>query len=195
MKITAARADELLGSSWFSDYTAEVDLHEEPVVHDEFDVEARCEALEDTESVLFGAGLTVHGTLDLAVDVHSIYAVRGTLRARRLILGDAVLVVDGTVEVDEWLFGGDTRGVFEVGGLQVESEEGHDALFAKVATPTAVLLDRARGELVLRQNGEPRQTGHLVAPALDDLDPDYRPELLIGARLRELLIAGRPIFA
>jgi hypothetical protein len=194
MKITSAHADELLGGSWFTGYTSEVAVYEEPVTVDEFDVEARSDELNDTEMVLFSGGLTVRGTLDLGREIHSIYAVLGTLRARRLILGDAILVVNGTVEIDEWLLGGETEGLFEVGGLQIESEAGHDALLAHIQAPVIVMFDRARREFVFRENGEPRETGQLTAQVLDNLDPDRRPESAIGPRLRELLTAGQPIF-
>lgn len=180
MKITAAQADELLARAWFEDYAGEVELYEEPVTVDEFDVAARCDELGDTEMVLFGGGLTVHGTLDLGEEVHSIYAVRGHLRARRLILGDAILVVDGTVEIGEWIVGGQTEGLFEVGGLQIES--GPDAMLVNIQAPVVAMYDRGRGALVLRENGELRETGQLVARAFDDLDPDSRPEPLLGDR-------------
>lgn len=142
MKITAAQADELLARAWFEDYAGEVELYEEPVTVDEFDVAARCDELGDTEMVLFGGGLTVHGTLDLGEEVHSIYAVRGHLRARRLILGDAILVVDGTVEIGEWIVGGQTEGLFEVGGLQIES--GPDAMLVNIQAPVVAMYDRGR---------------------------------------------------
>ncbi|MCT2546952.1 MULTISPECIES: hypothetical protein [Streptomyces] len=110
VKISAAQADELMGGPWFDGYTKDVDMHQELVTVDDFDVEARAVAHDDTGMVLFGGGLTVLGTLDLSSDVHSIFAVRGVLRARRLILGDALLVVQGTVELDEWLFGPENEG-------------------------------------------------------------------------------------
>ncbi|MET8151311.1 hypothetical protein ACIBSW_31840 [Actinoplanes sp. NPDC049668] len=192
MKITAAQADELLAGAWFEDYASEVELYEEPVTVDEFDVAARRDELGDTEMVLFGGGLTVRGTLDLGEDIHSIYAVRGHLRARRLILGDAILVVDGKVEIGEWILGGQTQGLFDVGGRQIESDA--DAMLADIQAPVIVIYDRGRGVLVLRENGEPREKEHLVARALEDLDPDSRPDPLIGDRLREILLAGEPIF-
>ncbi|GLW33788.1 hypothetical protein [Actinoplanes regularis] len=194
MRITAGQADELLTRAWFDGCTSEVEMYEGLVTVDEFDVEARAEEQGDTEMVLFGGGLTVRGTLDLSEEVHSIYAVRGPLRARRLILGDALLVVDGTVEIDEWIFGGETEGVFEVGGRQIESDTGHDAMLADLQAPVIVMFDRGRREFVLRENGEPREMEQLAARVLDDLDPDTRAELPISARLRELLLAGQPIF-
>jgi hypothetical protein len=194
MKITAGQADELPGHAWFEGYTSEVEVHDESVTVDEFDVEVRWDEQGETEMVLFRGGLTVDGTLDLSREIHSIYAVRGALRSRRLILGDAVLVVDGTVEVSEWLFGGETEGVFEVGGLQVESDAGHDAMLANIQAPIIVMFDRGRREFVLRENGEPREFGHLGARVLDDLDTEMPPELLICRRLRQLLLAGQPIF-
>lgn len=49
----------------------EVELHEEHVVVDGFDTEARAEERGDPEFVVFGGGLSVRGTLDLGSDVHS----------------------------------------------------------------------------------------------------------------------------
>jgi hypothetical protein len=185
VKITAGRADELIGGSWFDGYTSDVDLHEEPVTVDEFDAEARAEELDDTEYAVFNGGLTVRGTLDLAREVHSIYVVRGPLRARRMMLGDAVLVVDGPVDVDEWLFGGRTEGIFEVAGQQIESDR--VGMLAHIRSPTVALFDRGRQEFVLYEHGRPRETEHLVPDVLDDdeVDPD---------RLRARLLAGRPVF-
>ncbi|GAA0430215.1 hypothetical protein Aca07nite_38910 [Actinoplanes capillaceus] len=194
MKISAPQADELTGNSWFSGHTDGVELHEAPVTVDEFDAEARCEERDELETAVFGGGLTVAGTLDLGTDVHAIYVVRGTLRARRLILGDAVLVVDGAVEVDEWLFGGVTEGLFEVAGHQAESPTGPNALLAHVRGPVVALYDRARREFVLREGGSPRTVADLVPQVRDGLDPDLREEISIAANLRARLIAGGPIF-
>jgi hypothetical protein len=185
VRITADRADELVGESWFAGYTAEVDLHEEAVVVDEFDAEARAEERRDTEFAIFDAGLTVRGTLTLSRDVHSIYAVRGALRVGRLILGDAVLVVDGRVTADEWVFGGQTEGIFEVAGDQVESDR--DGLLTHISAPLVVLFDRGRYEYVLREHGRPREVGHLVPDVFEDdeLDP---------GRLLARIRAGEPVF-
>jgi hypothetical protein len=194
-KMPAAQADELVGGRWFDGYTEDVDVHQELVTVDEFDVEARADAHEDTEMVLFGGGLNVLGTLDLGSSVHSIFAVRGVLRARRMILGDAILVVQGRVEVGEWLFGPENEGIFSVNDRQIESPDG-DAMLADIRAPVIVMLERGRRELVLRENGEPRGTAQLAAEVFDGvcLDPDWSPWLALGDRLRERLLSGRPVF-
>ncbi|WP_220278191.1 hypothetical protein, partial [Streptomyces himalayensis] len=62
--------------------------------------------------------------------------------------------------------------------------------------PVIAMLDRERCEFVLREHGEPRETGQLVPEVLDgvDLDPYVRPELVLGDRLRERLLGGQPVF-
>jgi hypothetical protein len=185
VKITADRADDLVGESWFDGYTTEVTLYEEPVTLDEFDAEARAEERSDTEFAIFNGGLTVRGTLTLSRDVHSIYVVRGVLRVRRLVLGDAVLVVDGQVTADEWVFGSRTEGIFEVAGEQVESDR--DRLFAHVSAPLVVLFDRGRYEYVLREHGQPREVEHLVPDVFEDGELD-------AGRLLARIRAGEPVF-
>jgi hypothetical protein len=194
VKISAAQADELIGGPWFDGYTKDVDMHEEPVTVDDFDVEARWAAHDDTEMVLIGGGLTVLCTLDLSSDIHSIFAVRGVLRARRLMLGDAKLVVQGTVELDEWLFGPESQGLFAINDLQTEAS-GQDAMLANVRAPVIAMLDRESCEFVLREHGEPRETGQPAPEVLDgaDLDPDGCPEPVLGDRLRERLLSGQPV--
>jgi hypothetical protein len=196
VKISAAQADELMDGPWFSGYTKFVDMYEEPVSVDDFDVETRWKAHGDTEMVVFGGGLTVQGTLDLGSDVHSFFAVQGVLRARRLILGDAVLVVRGTVEVDEWLLGEENEGLFAINNRQIESSD-RDAMFADLRAPVFAVLERGSDEFVLRENGEPRTLSQLVPELRDaaDADPDVRSELLLGEALRERLLRGQPVFS
>jgi hypothetical protein len=185
VRITAERADELVGGSWFGGYTSEVDLYEAAVTVDGFDAEARAEERDDTEFALFNGGLTVRGTLNLARDVHSIYVVRGALRARCMVLGDAVLVVDGPVTIDEWLFGDRTEGIFEVAGRQLESDG--DGMLAHVQAPVVVLFDRGRREFVLREHGQRREIEHLVPDVIDDGEVDPN-------RIRARILAGQPVF-
>ncbi|MFE7044071.1 hypothetical protein ACFU9X_32965 [Streptomyces atratus] len=195
MKISAAQADELMGGPWFEGYTEFVDMYEKPVTVEDFDAEARAEANDDTEMVLFGGGLTVRDTLDLSSEVHSVIAVQGSLRARRLILGDAVLVVRGTVELDEWLFGEENEGLFAINDKQIESPD-RDALFADLRAPVVAAFDRLRGEFVLREHGEPRTAGQLLPEILADADadPPERRGLRMGRCLRERLVGGQLVF-
>lgn len=183
--VTAAQAEDMVGEGWFVGYTDEVELHDEHVAVDAFDAEARAEERGGPEFVVFGGGLSVSGTLDLSSDVHSIVAVRGELRAARLILGDAVLVVRGKVDVGEWLFGPRTEGIFDVAGAQIESDQ--SALLGRTHAPVIAIFDRNRAEFVLRDRGEPRQTGDLTPEILDDDEVDENT-------LRQRLLAGEPIF-
>ncbi|MFJ9243697.1 hypothetical protein [Streptomyces sp. NPDC101776] len=192
-KISAAQADTLLDGAWFDGYTKVVDVYDELVTVDDFDAAARAVAHGGTEMVLFGNGLTVLGTLDLSDGVHSIFAVQGVLRARHLILGDALLVVQGTVELDEWLFGPESEGLFAVGNRQIEGAD-QDAMLANVRAPVIALFDRNRREFVLREHGERRETAQLTPELLDGLDPDESPELILGDRLRAHLLDGQPVF-
>ncbi|MBG0818528.1 hypothetical protein [Planomonospora sp. ID82291] len=185
LKITPGRADELLGRNWFTGYTDEVELYEEPVTVDGFDAGTRAEERDDTEFAVFGGGLTVRGTLDLGREVHSVYVVRGTLRAARVILGDAVLAVTDAVDVGEWLFGPRTEGVFDVAGDQVEPDP--RALLGRVRAPLIAMFDRDRGTFVLREQGEPRKISDLAADVFDGDAVDQE-------RLRERLCSGRPVF-
>jgi hypothetical protein len=184
LRLSAAEADARLSDSWFEGYCNEVAVHEAPVTVDEFDAAQRLEEQGDTEYILFAGGLTVRGTLDLGSDVHSIYAVIGSLRAKRLVLGDAILVVDGSVHVDEMLFGPRGEGLFEVAGHQVEPEP--EALLAHVQAPLIVLYDRRCGEYVVREHGAARQ----LAPGLVDADGYMDPQTL-----RERLLAGESVLA
>jgi hypothetical protein len=176
-EISAAQADEMVGGAWFAGYTDGVDLHDGPVTVDGFDAGARADALGRSEYAVFGAGLVVDGTMSLDADpCRSIYVVRGPLHARRIILGDAVLVVQGDVDVDEWLFGAGNEGVFEVLG--------------HIRAPLTVLYDRGRGRFVLRERGEARAVGDLLPALLDDDTWHGVNEKL----LRERVCAGAPIF-
>src|SRR5262245_6202005 len=121
-KVAAKEADQLVGKDWFDGYAKSVDVHDEAVTVDQLDAEARAEALGNTEYVVFSRDLTVTGTLDLARDVHSIFVVLGNLTARRVILGDAVLVVRGRLRASEFLLGPPGEGVFELGTEQIESD-------------------------------------------------------------------------
>lgn len=183
--VTAAQAEDMVGEGWFVGYTDEVEFHEEHVAVDGFDAEARAEARGGPEFVVYGGGLSVNGTLDLGSDVHSIVAVRGELRTTRLILGDAVLVVQDKVDIGEWLFGPNTEGIFDVADEQIESDQ--HALLARIHAPVIAIFDRNSSEFVLRERGEPRGIGDLVPEVLNDDEVDEHA-------LRQRLVAGEPIF-
>jgi len=201
-KITAGQADEMVGRGWFVGYTPEVDLHEGLVTVDEFDADARADALRSSEYAVFGGGLAVRGTMNLDADpCRSIYVVQEVLHARRLILGDAVLDVQGVVEVDEWLFGSQTEGLFEVMGRSIDSPGDADVMLEHVRAPLLVLYDRNRGTFVLRERGEPRDVTDLLPDLLDDDEWssvgvfDTVAELRVNDKLlRERLCDGAPVF-
>jgi hypothetical protein len=176
--VSPAEADKRVGGKWFRGYTNRVELVDEARTVDTM-------IPTEAEFVIFDHGLTVRGTLDLGSSVHSILVVRGKLRARRVILGDAVLVVTDGVEASEFVFGGSNEGLFEVGGVQVERDPGRFA--AAIETPILAVMDRKRREMLLREHGEARAVADVVEDALvmDEVDP---------GKLRKLLLAGRPVF-
>lgn len=184
--ITAAEADGLVGAPWFEGYTNTVEVFDDPVTLDSFDAEARAEAGRGSEYLVFAAGLDVQGTLDLRRYVQSIIVVLGTLRARRIVLGDAVLVVTERVEVSEWLLGVETEGLFEVGRAQIE-ESGED-LVARISAPFLALYDRSRGDFWLCERGQAIDVEKLHTSVRDG-------EQLDADRLRARLEQGLPVLA
>jgi hypothetical protein len=137
--LTSQAADELVGGKWFAGYTNAVRHFDEQVVLATFDQSSRG---GDAEYLLFRDGLTIDGTLDLSRIHRSIIAVLGTLKARRIILGDAVVVVGTRVEASELVFSPRTEGLFSIAGRQLERDaERFAALFT---APTIALYDRHR---------------------------------------------------
>lgn len=190
---TVGEADAMLRTPWFKGCADEVEVFTGPVEVAEFSAEDRADERGDTEYAVFAGGLTVRGTLDLGSDVQSIYAVRGPLRVGRLLLGDAVLVVEGTVEAEEWIFGGDTAGVFDVNGMQAESPD--RALFeSSLTAPLVAVFDRARRAFILRENGVSRSPSDLLPALLPPVGSPDRPDLYTARRLYEHLTAAAPVF-
>jgi hypothetical protein len=184
-KVGAKEADALVGKDWFDGYAKSVDVHDESVTLDELDAEARAEALGRPEYVVFARDLTVTGTLNLCSDVHSIFVVLGTLTVRRLILGDAVLVVRGKLRATEWVLGPPSEGLLDLGSEQMESDP--EAVLARIDSPLVVLFDRSRREYTLRERGRMRSEQELGPDLLDDGDVLHR-------LLRERVIRGESIF-
>jgi hypothetical protein len=178
--ISPVEADQRVGNSWFSGYANAVELVAEPVVV------AQRPPADGAEYVIYDRGLTVKGTLDLGSDVHSIIVVRGTLAAKRVILGDAVLVVTERVIARDWVFGPRNEGLFDVGGHQIEGNA--ERLLAAIDAPVVAIFDRNRREFALRDRGAARTAADLVPDVLDMDEVDQR-------KLRDRLVAGKPVFA
>lgn len=181
--ISAADADTITGSSWFTGYTNSVELHQGNTQWSGLDAQARADEKGDTEYVLVLGDLAIDGDVDLRSEVQSIYAIAGNLTARRVILGDAVLVVGGTVTATEWVLGPPGEGLFDVAGAQIESHQ--DALFAHVVAPTVVVFDRNLNRFHVAIDGVSYDPSQLVPEVLDAGGAEIDP-----ARLRQYLEAG-----
>jgi hypothetical protein len=187
MSIPADQADAELSRPWFSDYTDEVVVHNASVSLPTFDAEARYEENDDTEYVLFARGLGVTGLLTLGEHTHSIYAVLDSLRAKQLILGDAVLVVEGTVSVEDWVLLPEGEGLFEVNGHQIEG--GDPAEFARqIDCPTMALYSREESEYLFFA----KENGSHVQKTRDDLVAELAEA--DDEQIAEHLKAGKPLF-
>lgn len=132
-KITAAEADSIFPGDWFRDYTSEVVL---------VDHHIEVESFEDNpeEFVIFNKGLSSN-RIDLSNNHHAIYAVNGEVEAETMILGDAVLVINGVLTVKNWLFLPQTNGVFQVNGERFDNH--NEAVFKHVICPVLVVFDRS----------------------------------------------------
>ena len=177
--LTAAEADALIPGEWFGGYCKQVELVENARTLDDL-------RTDDAIYVLYNNGLTATGTIDLR-DTRSIIVVRGTLRAKRVILGDAVLVVTERVIADE-IVGASNEGLFEVGGHQVEGDQ--DGLLAALETRLVAILNRSTCAYVIRDGDRMRSFADLV-PELRDEDKRHE----VNERgLIDSILAGRPIF-
>ncbi len=172
-------ADRLVGGTWFAGYTNTVQLVEEPVTLARFDGDSRG---GDAEYIIFNRGLNVTGTLDLSEIYRSIIVVRGTLKARQIILGDAVLVAD-RVHASELVYGPMTEGIFQVAGMQIESDP--EDVATAIDAPVVALYDRNQREWLLRRNGVPAE---LAGDLVDDGDVD-------ASAMKKRLFAGKSIFS
>jgi len=178
--LSATDADKRVGDKWFTRHTNAVQLIDGPATVTTFDGASRG---GDAEYLLFDQGLTVTGTLDLSEIHRSIIVVRGTLKAKRIILGDAVLVVERAVHASELVFGPLTEGVFALAGMQIESDP--EDLATAIDAPIVALYDRNQREWLLRKNGVPAE---LATDLVDGGDVD-------ASALRQRLLAGTSIFA
>ncbi|GEM_PF-2816350 len=178
--LSATDADKLVGDKWFTGHTNAVQLIDGPATVTTFDGASRG---GDAEYLIFDRGLTVTGTLDLSAVYRSIIVVRGTLKAKRIILGDAVLVVEKAVHASELVFGPMTEGIFALAGMQIESDP--EDLATAIDAPIVALYDRNQREWLLRKNGVPAE---LATDLVDDGEVD-------ASVLRNRLFAGTSIFA
>jgi hypothetical protein len=183
--ISAAEADALVGGRWFTGYTKTVALVEQPITVKSFDAEARAEAAGNPEYIIFNAGLTVTGLLDLSSDVHSIFVVRNTLHAKQIILGDAVLAVLGRIVATDFVFGGRTEGVLEIAGAQIERDR--DAIADAITAPAVALFDRNTRGWLLRDHSSTLTENELVAETSDD-------DGVQAGLIKKRLLAGKKIF-
>jgi hypothetical protein len=85
----------------------------------------------------------VEGLLRLGQGVRSIYVVLGDLRAKRIELGDAVLVVRGKVIAESDLFTPANEGIFDVHGEQRPERQARH-----IDAPQALAYDRQRRQHV-----------------------------------------------
>jgi len=139
--IVAKDADRRAKGPWFRDHTSRVAVERDGFRVVTFDAAKRAKKAGSSEYVLFEGNVVVDGTLNLGSGVRSIYVVLGDLTARRIELGDAVLVVRGTVSATEYVFTPRNEGVFAVHGEQRPEKQ-----LRHLKTPLYLAYDaRARG--------------------------------------------------
>lgn len=188
--IDSIDADKILSEKgWFDGYTSTVEYHEKSVEYTSFNVEERYEERGDTEHVLFGDGLSVSETVDLGFDTFSIYGVKGHLSAKRLILGDAVLVISGSLNVTDWIFLPEGEGLFQVNGQQIESD-GPESFATQIICPIMVLWSRKEGDWLFFSQ---KEKGVLIKRTVEDLDPSLLEDGYVNeeALLNRLKINGK----
>lgn len=117
--LTAGQADRRAKGRWFSGHTSTVTLASGGLTLRTLDVAKRERALGSSEYLLVEGDLVVDGDLRLGRDTRSIYVVTGHLKARRIALGDAVLVVRGNVTCER-VSGAPGEGIFKVLGTLTE---------------------------------------------------------------------------
>ena len=138
--ISANDADRRAKGPWFRGHTSHVVVENEGFRVPNFDVAKREKKAGSAEYVLFEGDVTVEGTLSLGGDSRSIYVVLGDLTARRIELGDAALVVRGTMRATDYVFAPRNEGIFAVGGEQKPERQ-----LAHVKTPTYFAYDPHAG--------------------------------------------------
>ena len=93
--LTPGQADRRAKGRWFTGYARLVELAAGGLHVRSFDVAKRERAKGAAEYLLIDGDLIVDGTLRLGRDTRSIYVVTGDLFAKRVVRGDAVLVLLG----------------------------------------------------------------------------------------------------
>lgn len=95
--LTPGQADRRAKGRWFTGYARRVEIAAGGLRLRSFDVAKRERAKGSAEYLLIDGDLIIDGILRLGRDTRSIYVVTGDLSARRVVRGDAVLVVLGTL--------------------------------------------------------------------------------------------------
>ncbi len=93
--LTPGQADRRAKGRWFTGYARRVEVAAGGLRLRSFDVAKRERAKGAAEYLLIEGDLIVDGVLRLGRDTRSIYVVTGELSAKRVVRGDAVLVVLG----------------------------------------------------------------------------------------------------
>lgn len=93
--LTPGQADRRARGRWFTGYARLVEVAAGGLRVRSFDVAKRERAKGAAEYLLIDGDLIVDGALRLGRDTRSIYVVTGDLFAKRVVRGDAVLVVLG----------------------------------------------------------------------------------------------------
>jgi hypothetical protein len=178
--LAPAAADKRAGGKWFTGYTNRVQLIDEPTTLASFDETSRG---GDAEYLIFARGLTVTSALDLSRIERSIIVVLGALKAKRIILGDAVLVVEKSIEASELIYGPMSEGIFQLAGMQIETDP--EDLATAISSPIVALYDRNQREWLLRQRNLP---AFFAADLMDGSEVD-------ASAMKKRLLAGKSIFS
>jgi hypothetical protein len=112
-QLTPGQADRRAKGRWFSGHARVVDVVTGALRLRSLDVAKRERAKGGAEYLLVEGDLVVDGAVQLGRDTRSIYVVTGDLRAKKVVRGDAVLVVRGKVEAV--ISGKPGQGVLQVG--------------------------------------------------------------------------------
>jgi hypothetical protein len=192
--LSPAEANALLGKEWFSStYTDEVAL-----IEGNLEWKSEHYTMSGVESgneyYIVKGDVNVRGELDLGGPMEggrSVIVIDGNLSAGRIILGDAVMMVTGTVTAREWIFGAETEGIFEVAGAQIEgSETEHAKYWAHLNAPIISIFNRKTWKTELLIDGVKRNVEELPF----ELEDNGRWRNVNDNEIRARLEAGKPLF-
>jgi len=187
-KLSPQEADRLSRGKWFCKYAKEVEVFAKPVTRPEL-------VLNSVAYTLYKEGLTVKGSMRLGT-AHSILVILGDLRASRLDIGDAVLVVSGQLYIDESVAHFANEGLLVAGGIEWNKAT-RKAPPDAIHCPLIFWDDRSNAKTLLVRDGKvigrsKEEIARLLKQAFWETDMD---EVILKPKaIKEALAVGNPIF-